>query len=53
MKLFTKQKQTHRHRDQTFCCQGMGGEGGKEWESENCGCKLLYVGLDEQQGSTV
>jgi len=26
MNLFTKQKQTHRHREQTYGCQG-GGEG--------------------------
>ena len=27
MNLFKKQKQTHRHREQTRGCQGSGGEG--------------------------
>ena len=27
MNLSTKQKQTHRHREQTYGCQGGGGEG--------------------------
>ena len=30
MNLSTKQKQTHRHREQTWGCQG-GGEVGEEW----------------------
>ena len=28
MNLSAKQKQTHRHREQTWCCQGGGGGGG-------------------------
>ena len=35
MNISMKKKQTHRHRDQTFGCQGGGGEegkGGKGWE---------------------
>ena len=30
MNVSTKQKQTHRHREQTYGCQG-GGEGGEGW----------------------
>ena len=30
--LSTKQKLTHRHRNQTFGCQGGGAGGGKAWE---------------------
>ena len=31
--LSKKQKQTHRHREQTCGCQGVGGVGrGKDWE---------------------
>ena len=29
---YTKQKQTHRHREQTCGCQGKGGESGMDWE---------------------
>ena len=41
MKLFTKQKETHRHREQTWGCQRKG------WGREGLGfgisrCKLLY-----------
>ena len=32
MNLFTKQKQTHRHREQTCGCQG-----GRGWEREGLG----------------
>ena len=43
MNLFTKQKQTHRHRQQTFGCQG--GEGGREmtWEFGLGRCELLHI----------
>ena len=41
MKLFTKQKQTHRHREQTCGCPGVGG---KDWEFGVSRCKLLYIG---------
>ena len=43
MNLSTKQKQTHRHREQTCGCQGVG-RGGKDWEFGVSRCKLLYVG---------
>ena len=39
MNLSTKQKQTHRHREQTCSCQ----EGGKDWEFGISRCKLLYT----------
>ena len=42
MNLSTKQKQTHRHREQTCGCQGAGG--GMEWESGVSRCKLVYIG---------
>ena len=43
MNLSTKQKQTHRHREQTCFCQGEG-----EWGREGLGvwvsrCKLLHL----------
>ena len=42
MNLFTKQKQTHGHREQTCGCQG--GDGGRlEWEFGITRCKLLYI----------
>ena len=44
MNLSTKQKQTHRHREQTCGCQGGGGWGGMEWEFGVSGCKPLYIG---------
>ena len=40
--LSTKQKQTHRHREQTYGCQGGGGE--KDWEFGISRCKPLYIG---------
>ena len=42
--LSMKQKQTHRHRDQTCGCQG-GGEvgGGMNWEFGVSRCKLLHI----------
>ena len=39
MNLVLKQKQTHRHREQTCGCQG----GGMDWEFGISGCKLLYI----------
>ena len=44
MNLPMKQKQAHRHREQTSCCQGGGGGGGMEWEFGISRCKLLYTG---------
>ena len=43
MNLSVKQKQTHRHREQTGGCQGKGGGGGMEWEVGVSRCKLLYI----------
>ena len=39
-----KQKQTHRHSEQTCGCQGGGDKGGKEWEFGASRSKLLYTG---------
>ena len=39
MNISMKQKQTHRHREQTCGCQG----GGKDWEFGISRCKLLYI----------
>ena len=41
MNISTKQKLTHRQREQTCGCQGGGGGGGKDWEFGVSGCKLL------------
>ena len=40
MNLLMKQKQTHRHREQTCGCQG----GRKDWEFGISRGKLLYIG---------
>ena len=42
MSLFTKQKQTHKYRKQTYGCQS-GGGGGGDWEFGVSRCKLLYI----------
>ena len=42
----TKQKQTHRHREQTCGCQG-GDEGGMDWEFGISKCKLLFICITE------
>ena len=44
MNISTKQKQTHRHREQTCGCQGREGWGGKDWEVGISRCKLVYIG---------
>ena len=50
MNLSAKQKQTHRHREQTCGYQGgRGGGGGRgrdgmDWEFGISRCKLLYIG---------
>ena len=49
--LFIRQKQTHRHKEQNFSCQGEGGGGGMGWEFRISGCKLLQ--MDKQQGPIV
>ena len=43
MNLSTKQKQTHRHREQTCGCQRGGAGGGKDWEFGISRCKLLHI----------
>ena len=40
MNLFMKQKQTHRHREQTCGCQG---GGGMDWEFRVSRCKVLHI----------
>ena len=42
MNLSTKQKQTHRHRDQTCGFRGQGGRG-MDWEFGVGRCKLLHL----------
>ena len=43
MYLSMKQKQNHRHREQTGGCQGGGVWEGMEWEIEFIRCKILYI----------
>ena len=43
MNLSTKQKQTHRHRDQTVVARGERGERGMYWEFEVGRRKLLHL----------
>ena len=52
MNLSTKQKQTHRHREQTHGCQGGGGRG-MDGEFGISRCKLSYIEWIKQQGPTV
>ena len=42
MNLSTKQKQAHRHREQTCGFQGGGGRG-MDWEFGISRCKLVYI----------
>ena len=49
MNLSTKQKQTHRHREQTCSCQE-GGWGGKDWEFGVSRLKTILYRMDRQQG---
>ena len=44
MNLATKQKQTHRHREQTGGRRGEWGGGGRDWEFGVSRCKLVYIG---------
>ena len=37
-----RQKQTHRHREQTVVAKGERGGGGMDWEFRISRCKLLY-----------
>jgi len=41
--LFTKQKQTHRHGDQTCGYQEGGGKSGMDWEFAVSRCKLFHL----------
>ena len=41
--LPVKQKQTHRHWEQTCSCQGRGGGGGRDWNFGISWCKRFYV----------
>ena len=41
--LSTEQKQTHRHRDKTYGCQGGGGGSGMDWEFGVSRCELLNL----------
>ena len=43
MNLSRKQKQTHRHREQTCGCQRVGGGGGIDWKFGISRCKLLSI----------
>ena len=53
MNLFTKQKQTHRLREQTYCYQvGRGGWGGIDWES-GIDIHTGILKTDNQRGPTV
>ena len=58
MNLSTKQKQIHRHREQTCGCQGgrEWGRDGMDWELGISTCKLYITSIyriDKQQGPTV
>ena len=53
MNLSTKQKQTHRHREQTCGCQGGGGwarDGLGVWDQQ---MQTIIYRMDKQQGPTV
>ena len=43
MNLSAKQKQTHRHGEQTCGCQEAGGRNGIEWKFGISRCKLLHL----------
>ena len=44
MNVSMKQKQTHRHREQTVVAKGEERWGGKGWELGISRCKLVYTG---------
>ena len=53
MNLSTKQKQTHRHTEQTCACQG---KGGKEWDElgvQGQQMQTLTFRMEKQRGPTV
>ena len=43
MNLSAKQKQAHRHREQTYGCQGGGGRSGMHREFGVSSCKQLHL----------
>ena len=43
MNLYMRQKQTPRHTEQTYGCQGGGAGGGVEWEFGVSKSKLLFT----------
>ena len=43
MNLSTEQKQTHKHGEQTYGCQGRRGRSGMDWEFAVNRCKLLHL----------
>ena len=45
-----EQKQTHRHREQTCGCQGMGGDGVGVWGQQ---MQTIIYGTHRQQGPTL
>ena len=50
MNLSTKQKQTHRHREQSCGCQGVGRDGLGAWDWR---MQTIIYRMDKQQGPTV
>ena len=50
--LSTEQKQTQRHKEQTYSCQGVKGIGRKDWKVGASKCKLIYT-MDKQQGPII
>ena len=44
MNLSMKEKQTHKHREQTCGSRGGGVQGGVDWESGVTGCRLTHMG---------
>ena len=53
MNLFTKQKQTHRHREQTCGCQGGGGWGRDALGVWGWQMQTITNRMNKQQGPTV
>ena len=43
MTLLTKEKQAHRHREQTCTAKEGGGQRGLDWEFGISRCELLYI----------
>ena len=50
MNISTKQKQTHRHREQTVVAKGLGREGLGVWDQQ---MQTSVYRMDKQQGPTV